>query len=130
LRENHIGRLCGDTEYFQAMSETGDKRGAAVLAPNAEMTALREKIDALDVALVKILAERQRQIEEAAAIKTRIGWPARIPPRVDQVLGRVLAEAGRNDLDAELARSLWTALIEWSIAYEERLMQAASAETR
>jgi isochorismate pyruvate lyase len=114
------------------MSETGDKGqtslGAANLQPNAEMAALRLRIDALDEALVQILAERQRQIEQAAAIKTRIGWPARIPPRVDEVLQRVLAEAGRKNLDADLARKLWTAVIEWSIAYEERLMKAAAAE--
>jgi isochorismate pyruvate lyase len=114
------------------MSETGEKgqasEAAANLQPNAEMAALRLRIDALDEALVKILAERQRQIEQAAAIKTRIGWPARIPPRVDEVLQRVLAEAGRKNLDKDLARKLWTAVIEWSIAYEERLMKAASAE--
>jgi isochorismate pyruvate lyase len=114
------------------MSETGGKGGAskggATLPPNAEMAALRQRIDALDEALVKILAERQRQIEQAAAIKTRIGWPARIPPRVDEVLERVATEAGRKNLDADLARKLWTAMIEWSIAYEERLMKAATAE--
>jgi isochorismate pyruvate lyase len=94
------------------------------------MAALRLRIDALDEALVGILAQRQRQIEQAAAIKTRIGWPARIPPRVDEVLARVLAEAGRKNLDAELARKLWTAIIEWSIGYEERLMKAATGEAR
>ncbi len=111
------------------MSGPSHEGGAAVLAPNAEMAALRERIDALDAALVELLAERQRQIENAAAIKTRIGWPARIPPRVDEVLSRVLDGAARRNLDAELARSLWTALVEWSIAYEERLMQAAAQET-
>ncbi|MGO9388632.1 chorismate mutase [Rhodoblastus sp.] len=114
------------------MSETGDQGGAsmggAALQPNAEMAALRLRIDALDEALVQILAERQRQIEQAAAIKTRIGWPARIPPRVNEVLERVAAEAGRKNLDADLARKLWTAIIEWSIAYEERLMKNLGEE--
>ncbi|WP_294540760.1 chorismate mutase [uncultured Rhodoblastus sp.] len=114
------------------MSETGDKgggsQGGAHLQPNAEMAALRLRIDALDEALVGILAQRQRQIEQAAAIKTQIGWPARIPPRVDEVLARVLTEAGRQNLDAELAQKLWTAIIEWSIAYEERLMNASKTQ--
>ena len=112
------------------MSEMGDEGESATMQPNAEMTALRQRIDALDAALVKLLAERQRQIEAAAEIKTRIGWPARIQPRVDEVLDRVLAEAERKNLDAELARKLWTHMIEWSIGYEERLMQAATAETK
>jgi isochorismate pyruvate lyase len=96
---------------------------------NAEMAAVREKIDSLDEALVKLLAERQRQIEAAAEIKSRIGWPARIQPRVEEVLGRVAAQAEKHDLDAGLARSLWSALIEWSIGYEERLMRKSGTES-
>jgi isochorismate pyruvate lyase len=95
-----------------------------VLAPDPEMTALREKINALDSALVDLLAQRQRCIESAAEIKTRIGWPARIPPRVDEVLARVTSRAVEQELDEELARSIWTALVEWSIGYEERLMRS------
>jgi isochorismate pyruvate lyase len=87
------------------------------------MAALREKIDSLDEALVKLLAERQRQIENAAEIKSRIGWPARITPRVNEVLGNVAAQAENQNLDLGLARSLWTVLVEWSIAYEERLIR-------
>ena len=90
---------------------------------NAEMAVLREKIDSLDEALVKLLAERQRQIENAAEIKSRIGWPARITPRVNEVLGNVAAQAEIQNLDVGLARSLWTVLVEWSIAYEERLIR-------
>jgi isochorismate pyruvate lyase len=101
-------------------------RDEALLAFNAEMAALREKIDLLDAALVDLLADRQRQIEKAAEIKSRIGWPARIPPRVDDVIARVVARSNEKMLDPDLARSLWTAIIEWSIAYEERLMKNAS----
>jgi isochorismate pyruvate lyase len=96
---------------------------------NAEMATVREKIDSLDEALVKLLADRQRQIEAAAEIKSRIGWPARIKPRVEEVLAHVAAAAEEHDLDAGLARSLWSALIEWSIAYEERLMRKSGTES-
>ncbi len=95
-------------------------------AIHPDMAAVRARIDALDAALVDALAERQRCIEAAADIKGRIGWPARIPPRVDEVLARVAARADEKDLDPDLARSLWTAIIEWSIAYEERLMKDSS----
>ena len=101
-----------------------------VSASNAEMAALRQKIDALDTALVDLFAERQRCIESAAEIKSRIGWPARISARVDEVLNRVVARAAEKKLDEDLARSLWTALVEWSIAYEERLMRAPAKEDR
>jgi isochorismate pyruvate lyase len=102
---------------------TRDKDRQA-LTRNAEMDALRRKIDALDEALVDLLAERLQCIEEAAAIKARIGWPARISPRVEEVLRHVAARAAEKNLDADLTRVLWTALVEWSIAYEERLMGA------
>ena len=104
------------------MSGNGEADGAT----DAEMAALRAKIDSLDAALVELLADRQRQIEAAAEIKSRIGWPARIQPRVDEVLSRVTARAGEKNLDPDLARSLWTALVEWSIGYEERLMKKSS----
>jgi isochorismate pyruvate lyase len=98
-------------------------------ASNAEMSALREKIDALDSALVDLLAERQRCIANAAGIKSRINWPARISARVEEVLSRVAKRAEQKDLDTDLAKSLWTDIIEWSIAYEERLMKEAGEKT-
>jgi isochorismate pyruvate lyase len=98
----------------------------AKAATDPDMAALREKIDALDAALVDLLADRQRCIEAAAGIKSRIGWPARIPPRVDEVLARITARSQEKNLDPDLARSLWTAIVDWSIAYEERLMNKAS----
>ena len=97
---------------------------AGATATDPEMAALRKKIDALDERLVDLLAERQRCIENAAEIKSRIGWPARISARVDEVLNRVNSRAGEKNLDEELARSIWTVLVEWSIGYEERLMRS------
>jgi isochorismate pyruvate lyase len=95
---------------------------AAKLDPRDEMSDVRATIDALDDELVALLARRQRQIERAAAVKPGLGIPALVPERVDEVLARVAAAARREGMSAELARSLWRAVIEWSIAYEERLM--------
>jgi isochorismate pyruvate lyase len=87
-----------------------------------EMSDVRRVIDGLDDELVALLAKRQRQIERAAKVKPSLGIPARVPDRVDEVLGRVLGAARREGLSVELAMNLWTAVIEWSIQYEERLM--------
>ncbi|ATQ66646.1 MULTISPECIES: chorismate mutase [Methylosinus] len=95
---------------------------AAKLDPRDEMSDVRATIDALDDELVALLARRQRQIERAAAVKPGLGIPALVPERVDEVLARVAAAARREGMSAELAQSLWRAVIEWSIAYEERLM--------
>jgi isochorismate pyruvate lyase len=108
------------------MSEIAESRVGAEMETNAEMSALRQSIDGIDEALVKLLAERQRHIAMAAEIKTRIGWPARISTRVDEVIGRVQAAALRENLSPELATNLWTTLVEWSIGYEQELMGATS----
>ncbi|MBG0811801.1 chorismate mutase [Methylosinus sp. H3A] len=95
---------------------------AAKLEPRDEMSDVRATIDSLDDELVALLARRQRQIERAAAVKPSLGIPARVPERVDEVLARVAAAAEREGLAGEVAQALWRALIEWSIAHEERLM--------
>ena len=95
---------------------------AKALDPRDEMADVRATIDALDEELVALLARRQRQIERAAAVKPGLGIPARVPERVDEVLARVAAASQREGMSGELAQALWRAMIEWSIAYEERLM--------
>ncbi|WP_292529254.1 chorismate mutase [Methylocystis sp.] len=87
-----------------------------------EMSDVRRLIDELDEELVALLAKRQRQIERAARVKPALGIPANVPERVDEVLGHVLGVARREGLSVEIAMSLWRALIDWSIQYEERLM--------
>jgi isochorismate pyruvate lyase len=87
-----------------------------------EMSDVRRLIDELDEELVALLAKRQRQIERAAKVKPALGIPANVPERVDEVLGHVLGVARREGLSVELAMTLWRALIDWSIQYEERLM--------
>jgi len=87
-----------------------------------EMSDVRRMIDEIDDELVALLAKRQRQIERAARVKPGLGIPARAPERVDEVLARVLGASRREGLSVEVAMKLWTAIIEWSIQYEERLM--------
>lgn len=86
------------------------------------MTELRAQIDQIDRALVALLANRAAHIDRAIALKPAEGLPARIGPRVDDVLGKVQAEAAAHDLDPDLATALWTYLIDWSIAREERVL--------
>jgi len=103
------------------MSNEADSDKPA-LSPSEEMSDVRREIDAIDDEIVALLAKRQRQIERAARVKPSLGIPARVPDRVDEVLARVLAAAHREGFSKPLAMDLWTAVIEWSINYEERLM--------
>ncbi|GAA0289897.1 chorismate mutase [Rhodovulum strictum] len=86
------------------------------------MEELRAQIDALDGDLVARLAERARYIDRAAELKPAEGLPARIGPRIDEVIARVRARAAAEGLDPELVERLWRELIEWSIAREEVAM--------
>jgi isochorismate pyruvate lyase len=81
------------------------------------MADVRQGVDALDRALVALLAERQRYMDAAARIKTdRNG--VRDVPRIEDVVAKVKAEAARVGLSPAIAEPVWRLLIDRSIAYE------------
>jgi isochorismate pyruvate lyase len=86
------------------------------------MEDLRVEIDRIDRALVMLLAERTGFIDRAAEIKQGIGLPARIPARVEEVVGNV-RRAAVQGFDPDQAEALWRALIEWSIRREELALE-------
>ena len=88
----------------------------------AGISELREQIDAVDEKLIKLLAERQRLVEAVIAVKHRDGMPARIPARVDYVIDRARVLARAHHLDPALAESIWTEMVEWFVAHEERTL--------
>ena len=82
-----------------------------------DMAAVRAGIDAVDAALVALLARRMRFIERAGVIKAdrdavRDEW------RKADVLAKVEASAARAGFPPALARALWEQLVEASIAHE------------
>ncbi len=83
---------------------------------------LRLEIDAVDEKLIKLLAERQRLVEAIIAIKHRDGVPARVPARIDYVVERARSLAQAYHLDPALAEAIWTEMVEWFVAHEERAL--------
>ncbi len=81
------------------------------------MTELRVAIDALDRRLVDMLALRQRYIERAAVLKQDRD-AVRDEARIEDVVAKVIAEAGRKGLSPAIAGPVWRTLIEASIAHE------------
>jgi len=81
------------------------------------MNEVRYEIDRLDRVLVRLLSERQRYIERAAEIKSN-RTDVRDEARVKDVIAKVLAEARRTGLSAEIAEAVWRTLVERSIAHE------------
>ncbi|TQM93737.1 chorismate mutase [Roseinatronobacter monicus] len=86
------------------------------------MAELRDQIDRLDRKLVGLFSERAAYIDRAAELKPAEGLPARINARVTEVRNNVRAEALAQGWDPELADSLWSQLIDWSIAREEKIL--------
>lgn len=81
------------------------------------MVDVRQGVDALDRALVTLLAERQRYMDAAARIK-----PNRDAvfdqARIDDVVAKVLAAAKPAGLSADIAEPVWRLLIDRCIAHE------------
>ena len=91
----------------------------ARVAPEActSMAEVRQGVDALDRALVALMAERQRYMDAAARIK-----PSRDvvhdDARIEDVVTKVLAAAKTSGLSPDIAEPVWRALIDRCIAYE------------
>ena len=96
--------------------------GLTAPAQCPDMNELRRQIDSLDQQLVGLLAERAGYIDRAIELKSTVGWPARIPARVEEVVTKVRRAAEEQGLEADLAETLWRSLIEWSIAREARVI--------
>lgn len=91
----------------------------------ADMGELRQSIDDLDRELVTLFTQRAAYIDRAAELKLINGWPARIPERVTQVIENAKQHAGEQGLDPELIGQIWTQLVEWSIAREDKVFENA-----
>lgn len=92
-------------------------------AKENELAAFRVEIDRIDSAIVKLIAERMRVVDEVIAVKAKEGLPAFIPERVEEVAERVRAEASRLGAPPDLAERVWRHMMDWVIAYEERRMR-------
>jgi isochorismate pyruvate lyase len=87
------------------------------------MGEVREQIDRIDRALVKLIAERMTYIERAGTIKkTRDEW------RIQDVLNKVLAESKRAGLPARIAEPVWRTMIESCIAHEFDVFDARESQ--
>jgi len=83
------------------------------------MAELRAEIDRLDAELVALFAQRVAYIDRAAQIKETVGLPARITPRVEEVVANVRRHATAHGLPPDKLEKLWRKLIDWSIEREE-----------
>jgi isochorismate pyruvate lyase len=83
----------------------------------ATMTDVRAGVDALDRALVVLLAERVRYMDAAARIKPHRA-AVHDAARIEEVVAKVLDAAANEGLPAAVAEPVWRLLVDRCIAYE------------
>ena len=81
------------------------------------MAEVRAGVDALDRELVRLLVVRQGYMDAAARIKPNRD-AVYDAARIEDVVGKVLAEAREAGLSADIAEPVWRKLIERCIAHE------------
>lgn len=81
------------------------------------MVEVRQGVDALDRALVALLAERQRYMDAAARIKPNRD-AVHDEARIEDVVSKVLTAAQAHHLSPDIAEPVWRTLIDRSIAHE------------
>lgn len=90
----------------------------------------RQRIDALDDQIIDLLVQRVGIIREVGQFKFDNDIPAVLQDRVVEVRERAAARAAAKGLDADLVRSLYQILIEYSCNLEEEIKQELSRRDR
>jgi isochorismate pyruvate lyase len=91
------------------------------------MAEVRQGVDALDRALVSLLAERQGYMDAAARIKTDRNV-VRDVARIEDVVAKVKAAAREAGLSEAIAEPVWRTLVDRCIAYEFRVWDQTRGE--
>ena len=77
----------------------------------------REKIDAIDTALIEMIATRQFYVDQAVRFKKSI-QDVQSPERVEQIIQKVRAQPDELGIDPDLVEQLYRAMIQQFIQRE------------
>lgn len=96
------------------------------------LAAFRAEIDAIDAEIVALLARRMAVVDRVVVAKQQHALPALIPERVEEVADNVRRRAEAAGAPPDLAETVWRAMMDWVIAYEDRRLNAVpdDGETR
>jgi len=86
----------------------------------SDLAPLREKIDAVDTELIRLLNERAIIAQEIGAIKNREGLPIYSPEREDRVI-RSLIERSKGPLTPEAIRAIYCEIMSAALAIEKNV---------
>ncbi|MBX7146149.1 MAG: chorismate mutase [Alphaproteobacteria bacterium] len=88
-----------------------------------ELLKLRKKIDLIDNQLIALLGERFSLVNEVVAVKTKLGLPAVIPTRVEEVRERCKEIGATYNLDKNFMHDLYTVIIDHYCEREDRFLK-------
>jgi isochorismate pyruvate lyase len=91
------------------------------------MLDVRQGVDAIDRALVRLIAERQGYMDAAARIKPDRD-AVHDEARIEQVVSKVKAQATAAGLSHAIAEPVWRAMIARCIAYEYEVWDRVHAQ--
>lgn len=83
----------------------------------------RDRIDALDDHILRLLAERTQIVREVGQIKARDGIALVQGARVDEVIGRCAAIAEQSNINPDLVRLLYQAIIDEAHRIEGEIIE-------
>src|SRR3569623_2191545 len=84
-----------------------------------ELSALRDRIDTVELQIIALLAERLRIVEEVARAKLEAASPFRDRGREERLLLRLREHATSAGLDAHQVERLYRVVMDMSVAHQE-----------
>jgi len=82
----------------------------------------RAQIDAIDGAVIALLAERAAYVDRVVALKAETGVAAAAPTRAGAVIASVRLRADAAGFDPDMAEAMWRVMIDGFIARQERVL--------
>jgi len=95
----------------------------AAMSPSADLSALRQAIEALDARLLDLLAERMALVERVATAKLDAAWPFRDGSREERMLLHLRELAAERGLDPHEIERLYRVVLDMSVARQQAHVQ-------
>ncbi len=86
------------------------------------LDSLRQEVDAIDSAVLDLLAKRNELVSRIAVAKAELGLESAQPERYRQMLERLQEYAGEKGINPELVENVWNAIHEDSVAQQNQAL--------
>ena len=94
-----------------------------------ELTAVRDKLDALDKSIVDALATRDQLVEEVVQLKADPSQPVRDVSREEVLLGKVVRHAESAGVNKDLITRLFREIMDHSLRRQHRRLAQGEQDT-